>query len=131
MQQKVSGCLNDMGKHSNEGHLQVWLGRRVTPEHHSADWQALADSPRPWAPKAADASVPLHAHCKLVPAGQHVTVACIVDCATMPHSERLAGMVSMGRADFVSKDLIAEELCNRFAIYWRHEDLHDAGALPT
>ena len=118
-----------MGKQLNEGHLQVWLGRRVTPEHHAADWQALADSPRPWAPKAVDATVPLHAHCKLVAAGQHVTVACIVDCATMPYSERLVSIASSGRADFVSKDFIAEELCSRFALYWRHEDLHDAGAI--
>ena len=74
-----------------ERHMQVWLGRRVSPEHHSADWQAVVDSPRPWAPKAADTHIPLHAHCKLVAARQRVTVASIVDCAAMPVTGKLAG----------------------------------------
>ena len=108
-------------------HMQVWLGRRVTPEHHSADWQAMVDSPRPWAPKAADTHIPLHAHCKLVAARQRVTVASIMDCTAMPLIERLADRGHGAGSTFHNREAIAEELCNRFCLYWRHEDLHDAG----
>ena len=113
-------------------HVQVWLGRRVSPEHHSAEWQALADSPRPWAPKAADTHIPLHAHCKLVAAKQHVTVACIVDCAAKAFIDKLAVRgLGAGSPSPSMEEVIAEELCNRFCLYWRHEDLHDAGlSLP-
>ena len=108
--------------------MQVWLGRRVTPEHHSADWQAMVDSPRPWAPKAADTHIPLHAHCKLVAARQRVTVASIVDCAAMPFIEKLADRGHGAGSPLHNREAIAEELCKRFCLYWRHEDLHDAGA---
>jgi hypothetical protein len=30
-------------------HTQVWLGRRVEPKPASSAWEAVADSPRPWA----------------------------------------------------------------------------------
>ena len=108
--------------------MQVWLERRVRPEHNSADWQAVIDSPRPWAPKAADTHTPLHAHCKLVAARQRVTVASIVDCSAMPFIEKLADRGLGSGSHSQSKEAIAEELCNRFCLYWRHEDLHDAGA---
>ena len=107
--------------------MQVWLGRRVTPKHHSADWQALLDSPRPWAPKAADNHIPLNAHCKLVAAKQRVTVACIVDCTAVPLSEKLAGRGSAAGPGAVDTEFVAGELCSSFCLYWRHEDLHDAG----
>lgn len=106
--------------------MQVWLGKRVSPGHHSPEWQALVDSPRPWAPKAADNHGPLHAHCKLVAAKQRVTVACTVDCAALPGSFSMAGR-SGGPG---SREAVAEELCARFCLYWRHEDLHDAGGCP-
>ena len=108
--------------------MQVWLGRRVSPEHHSADWQAVVDSPRPWAPKAADTHIPLHAHCKLVAARQRVTVASIVDCAAMPLTQKLVGRGPGAGSPSHNMEAIAEELCGRFCLYWRHEDLHDAGA---
>jgi len=112
--------------------VQVWLGRRVSPEHHSADWQALADSPRPWAPKAADTHIPLNAHCKLVAAKQRVTVACTVDCAAKAFIDKLAARgLGAGSPSPNMEEIITEELCNRFRLYWRHEDLHDAGqSLP-
>ena len=117
-----------IGVRCTDRHMQVWLGRRVSPEHHSADWQALVDSPRPWAPKAAETHIPLNAHCKLVAARQRVTVASIVDCAAMPFMERLADRGLGACSTSHNKEAIAEELSNRFCLYWRHEDLHDAGA---
>ncbi|BDA44212.1 probable trafficking protein particle complex subunit 9 at N-terminal half [Coccomyxa sp. Obi] len=114
--------------------LQVWLGRRVTPAPASPAWEAVADSPRPWAARTADGHAPLNAHCKLVPARQRVTVSCLVDCSTATsyglRSSRWPGAAAaMDSSQPHAVDIVAQELCDCFSLYWRHEDLHDA-AMP-
>ncbi len=84
-----------------------------------------------------DGHAPLNAHCKLVPARQRVTVSCIVDCSTATAyrlrssrwpGERAEGGRSMDSSERYTMETVAEELCGSFSIYWRHEDLHDAGS---
>ena len=36
----------------------------------------------------------------------------------------------MDSSERYTVDTVTEELCQSFAIYWRHEDLHDAGSVP-
>lgn len=66
-----------------------------------------------------------------------MTVSCIVDCSTATsyrlRSSRWPGGGAEGRRTMDSSerytlDTVTEELCQSFAIYWRHEDLHDAGS---
>ncbi len=84
----------------------------------------------------ADGHAPLNAHCKLVPARQRVTVSCLVDCSTATsyglRSSRWPGAAAAVDSNQPhAVDIVAQELCECFSLYWRHEDLHDAGAMPV
>lgn len=89
----------------------------------------------------ADGQAPLNAYCKLVPVKQRVAVSCVVDISTASSylrraSSRLEGTGSSGSLAMDSNrmraaDMVAEDLCERFSVFWRHEDLHDAGEAAT
>lgn len=104
---------------------------QVQWEHQGKDFSKT----KAWV-RCSDGHAPLNAHCKLVPARQRVTVSCLVDCSTATsyglRSSRWPGAAAaMDSSQPHAMDIVAQELCECFSLYWRHEDLHDAGAMLT
>ena len=54
----------------------------------------------------------------------NMTCLCTIFCRLQSNGSAEA---MPNRSEQGQLERVAEELCERFALYWRHEDLHDAG----